>query len=70
MALRRPQLLLDAAEKSGFALLLVLLVLGNHLTPALTPFSRVCLELVSAVKQGHRALAESRYTREQGLYHG
>jgi hypothetical protein len=28
-----------------------LLVLGDHLIPALTPFSRVCLELILAMKQ-------------------
>jgi hypothetical protein len=60
----------DNTERSLFAFLLVFLVLGNHLIPALTPLNRVCLELVSAVKQRHRALAEKRYTREQGLYHG
>jgi len=43
-----------------FAFLLVFLVLGNHLIPALTPLSGVCLELVSAVKQRPRALAEKR----------
>ena len=57
----------DNTERSVFALLLVLLVLVNHLIPAFTPLSRVCLELVSAVKQRPRALAEKRYTREQGL---
>jgi len=60
-------LTLDNTERSVFALLLVLLVLGDHLIPALTPLSRVCLELVSAVKQRHRALTEKRYTREQRL---
>ena len=60
-------LTLDNTERSVFDLLLVLLVLGDHLIPALTPLSRVCLELVSAVKQRHRALTEKRYTREQRL---
>jgi hypothetical protein len=60
-------LTLDNTQRSVFALLLVLLVLGDHLIPALTPLSRVCLELVSAVKQRHRALTEKRYTREQRL---
>jgi hypothetical protein len=45
----------------------VLLVFGNHLISALTPFSRICLELIVAVKQRHSALAEKRYTREQGM---
>ena len=57
----------DNSERSVFALFLVLLVFGNHLIPALTPFSRICLELISAVKQRHSALAEERCTREQGL---
>jgi hypothetical protein len=57
----------DNTERSVFALLLVFLVFGNHLIPAFTPFSRICLELISAVKQRHSALAEKRYTREQGL---
>jgi hypothetical protein len=57
----------DNTERSVFALLLALLVFGNHLIPALTPFSRICLELIRAVKQRHRALAEKRYTRNQGL---
>jgi hypothetical protein len=57
----------DNTERSVFDPLLVLLVFGNHLIPALTPFSRICLELISAVKQRHSALAEKRYTREQGL---
>jgi hypothetical protein len=57
----------DNTERSVFALLLVPLVFGNHLIPALTPFSRICLELISAVEQRHSALAEKRYTREQGL---
>ena len=57
----------DNTERSVCDLLLVLLVFGNHLIPALTPFSGICLELISAVKQRHSALAEKRYTREQGL---
>jgi hypothetical protein len=60
----------DNTQRSLFAFLLVFLVLGNHLIPTLTPLSRVCLELVSAVKQRPRALAEKRYTREQSLHHG
>jgi len=36
----------DNTERSVFALLLVL-VFGNHLIPALTPFSGICLELIS-----------------------
>src|SRR4029453_5445525 len=59
----------DNTQRSVVALLLVLLVLGNHLIPAFTPLSRVRLELVSAVKQRHRALAERGYTSEQGLTH-
>jgi hypothetical protein len=36
-----------------------LLVFGDHLIPALTPFSRVCLELVSTVKPRQRALVKT-----------
>jgi hypothetical protein len=36
-----------------------LLVPGDQLIPALTPFSRVYLELVSAVKPRQRALVKT-----------
>jgi hypothetical protein len=46
-----------------------LLVLGDHSIPALASFSRVCLELIIAVKQRRHALAEERYRREEGVHH-
>src|SRR2546429_7690415 len=36
-----------------------LLVLGNHVVPALPPLGRVCLELVVAMRQRRRALAKN-----------